>query len=473
MKTIYDPESRWIGAPPLVLSQGNKAPVAVDDALSIVADSAPVTVEVLANDIDPEGAALTLVSASAVFGTAVAEADNTVTYTPPPGFTGFDTVVYEIADDLDQRDTGQINIAVTDPVLTIDVLADNTLAVNAGAGVLQITVGAPAAFAGSYALDTGDLASGPVSLVPPAISGAPGDGAVLTAIPGLWARDPAAGTPATGWQWLRDGAEIAGATGAGYTMSIADNGLAISVRETLSDAGGQRSAESAAVSYGFLPAADGALIGWWDASDAATIVQTGGLVSSWADKSGGAALTQNAGSRQPVTGVRTLNALNVLDFDGVRFMERAETLPASGDVAFHMVLAIDATGNAFEAILAVDAANDFQIDANSATQFDGRLNAVGIGTSVNLSGGPFAGPLILSVIFDRTGTGTAEVFVSGVSRGTTSYTTALDTAATLLVMTNRSENAWADGAVAELAITGDIGRRADYHAYLAGKWGVS
>ena len=113
------------------------------------------------------------------------------------------------------------------------------------------------------------------------------------------------------------------------------------------------------------------------------------------------------------------------------------------------------------------------MDANSASQFDGRLNLVGAGTSVNLTGGPFAGAVALSIIFDRTGTGTAQVYVSGALRGQTGYTTALDAAATLYVMTNRTQNAFVNGAVCELVLTRDITNRADHHAYLAAKWGVT
>ena len=40
-------------------------------------------------------------------------------------------------------------------------------------------------------------------------------------------------------------------------------------------------------------------------------------------------------------------------------------------------------------------------------------------------------------------------------------------------MANRTRNAFADGAVAELILTGDTGNRAAYHAYLSGKWGLS
>ena len=112
------------------------------------------------------------------------------------------------------------------------------------------------------------------------------------------------------------------------------------------------------------------------------------------------------------------------------------------------------------------------VDANNNSTFDGRLNLTGIGTSVSLSGGPFAGGIILSAVFDRTGSATASVYIANQIRGTTVYTAPLDSAAALHLMSNRSLNANIDGAVAELIVTGDISNRADHHAYLASKWGL-
>ena len=55
---------------------------------------------------------------------------------------------------------------------------------------------------------------------------------------------------------------------------------------------------------------------WLDASDASTITHSSGSVSQWSDKSGNSAnATQGTGSKQPTTGTRTLNGLNVIDFD--------------------------------------------------------------------------------------------------------------------------------------------------------------
>jgi len=473
MRDILDLANRWTGTFGGAIVPGNKAPIAVDDTLSVVMDSGAVSVSVLDNDGDPEGQPLTLVSAYAALGTAVAEADNSVTYTPPPGISGFDTVVYEIADDLDQRSTGQINITITEPQLTITTLSDNTLVVSAFDGQIDLTVTDPVAFAGTTSFDTSDLAAGPVNLSPPSILGTAQNGEVLTTQAGLWAYDTAGAPLLRSWQWRRDGADITNATGTSYTVQPADSGRALSVVETQTDGFGGRSAESASLvsaGAGFDPAADPLLVAWYDAADSATL--TAGSVALWSDKAGTADLTQTSGPQQPASGSRSLNGLNVVDFSNGALLAAPLAVPASGNLALHMALVLDGTTNAFAALVALEATNDMQIDALSATQFDGRLNLAGVGTSVNLSGGPFSGPLILSAIFDRTGTGTAEVFISNVSRGSTAYTTALDADAFLHVMTNRSKNASIDGAVGELVLTEDVTNRSTHHTYLANKWGI-
>lgn len=58
------------------------------------------------------------------------------------------------------------------------------------------------------------------------------------------------------------------------------------------------------------------LSGWYDASDETTITDSSGSVSQWDDKStSGNDLGQIDGARQPTTGTRLLNGLNVLDFN--------------------------------------------------------------------------------------------------------------------------------------------------------------
>ncbi len=77
----------------------------------------------------------------------------------------------------------------------------------------------------------------------------------------------------------------------------------------------------------FSPSDIPGLILWLDASDASTIQQSGGFVSQWSDKSGaGNHATQATGSRQPQTGVATINGQNALALDGV---DDGLSLPAS------------------------------------------------------------------------------------------------------------------------------------------------
>lgn len=457
-------------------NEGDQPPIAVDDSLSVLRNAGAVTVAVLGNDVDPEGQPLTLVSAFAAVGTAVAEPDGTVTYTPPQGpaaeFNDFDTVVYEVEDVNGARDTAQINVTISDADVTVATLANNTLTVTAGPGLIDITVTDPVEFAGTYTADLRDLDQGPINLVAPTISGDVTAGTTLTAAPGLWVYDIGAGAPSQSWQWQRGGIDIPGETGANYLVQAGDVGQPLSVIETQTDGFGSR-AQSSNVLGSFSPASDTQTLGWWDAAETATITDNAGAVQIWAARDAGPDLVQTNAARRPTTGVRNVNGLNVIDFDGGDFLTQAVSLPASGDVAFHMALAIDTTANAFEAVLAVDATNDFQIDANSDTQFDGRINTAGIGAATNLAGGPYGGVMVLSVICDFTGAGQIEVFINDVSRGATAYTTPLDTAQTLNIMTNRAQNAWVNGAVLELVVSANPNTRSDYHAYLSSKWGLA
>lgn len=56
---------------------------------------------------------------------------------------------------------------------------------------------------------------------------------------------------------------------------------------------------------------------WMDASDKGTIIDSGGSVDEWISKSSVTnKATQTLSSRRPTTGTRTINGLNVIDFDG-------------------------------------------------------------------------------------------------------------------------------------------------------------
>ncbi len=90
---LTDDADVWITVVPV-----NDEPVASDDSAS-TAPGTPVTINVLANDSDPDGDTL-LVDWTwpASNGTVTINANGTVTYTPNPGFQGIDSFYYSIHD---------------------------------------------------------------------------------------------------------------------------------------------------------------------------------------------------------------------------------------------------------------------------------------------------------------------------------------------------------------------------------------
>jgi subtilisin family serine protease/subtilisin-like proprotein convertase family protein len=118
----------------------NNPPDAVDDSASTPEDT-PVTVAVLANDRDPDGDPLTVTAVSAQNGTAVINADNTVTFTPAANFFGTASFTYTISDGRGGSDsaTATVRVApVQDPPVAVDDSAtafrDTPLVFNGSAG---------------------------------------------------------------------------------------------------------------------------------------------------------------------------------------------------------------------------------------------------------------------------------------------------------------------------------------------------
>lgn len=96
---------------------GNQPPSAVDDARGTAFQS-PVTVDVIANDWDPDGDTVRLTNGNPVVtppanGTAVRLSDSTLRYTPNAGFRGVDQFRYQATDGLPGgTDTAWVRIRV-------------------------------------------------------------------------------------------------------------------------------------------------------------------------------------------------------------------------------------------------------------------------------------------------------------------------------------------------------------------------
>jgi len=109
----------------------NQSPVAVDDAGVITDADTPVTIDVLLNDLDPDGNPISLISFGATTtngGTVSRDNNNTpenltddsLIYTPPEDFAGTDTITYTISDGLGAADIGNVNITVAGDNLLVN-----------------------------------------------------------------------------------------------------------------------------------------------------------------------------------------------------------------------------------------------------------------------------------------------------------------------------------------------------------------
>jgi CshA-type fibril repeat protein len=91
----------------------NGPPVAADDAATTPEDQA-VTIEVLANDSDPNGDALSVsISGAPAHGAATANGDGTVSYQPAADFVGEDAFVYTVEDGRGGSDSATVRVTVT------------------------------------------------------------------------------------------------------------------------------------------------------------------------------------------------------------------------------------------------------------------------------------------------------------------------------------------------------------------------
>ncbi len=136
----------------------NEAPVAANDARSVAEDES-ITIDVLANDSDPENDTLSLVSAlprSPRWGTATVDTStNHISYTPRANYHGADSFIYRAQDDGSPRlsSTAIVSItvnAVNDAPEFASAMVERSIAESAEEGD---SVGAPVT---ATDIDTGD-----------------------------------------------------------------------------------------------------------------------------------------------------------------------------------------------------------------------------------------------------------------------------------------------------------------------------
>jgi VCBS repeat-containing protein len=110
----------------ITITPVNDAPIAVDDTATTPEDTA-VVLNLVANDSDVDSSTLSIVSLSApLHGSAVLNADGTVTYTPDANYFGTDSFTYRSNDgQTDSANVATVSITIT-PVNDAPIAVDDT-----------------------------------------------------------------------------------------------------------------------------------------------------------------------------------------------------------------------------------------------------------------------------------------------------------------------------------------------------------
>ncbi|MGY5865609.1 MAG: Ig-like domain-containing protein, partial [Candidatus Thorarchaeota archaeon] len=119
----------------------NQAPVANDDSATTNED-VPITIDVLANDVDADGDTLVIDSVGpASYGT-VAIAAGMITYTPDADFYGTDSFSYTVSDGKGGTDTATVTITVN-PVIDAPIAVDDFYTTDEDTDLSTYTAGIP------------------------------------------------------------------------------------------------------------------------------------------------------------------------------------------------------------------------------------------------------------------------------------------------------------------------------------------
>ena len=113
----------------------DEAPVAVDDTASATEDGSAVTIDVLANDSDPEGMQLSLTAVTQPANGSAVMVGTNVEYTPSAGYYGSDAFTYTVSDVNSNSSIGNVTISVaadSDPTVQTDTIAIQFIPIDGG-----------------------------------------------------------------------------------------------------------------------------------------------------------------------------------------------------------------------------------------------------------------------------------------------------------------------------------------------------
>jgi hypothetical protein len=223
---------------------------------------------------------------------------------------------------------------------------------------------------------------------------------------------------------------------------------------------------------------------WLDASDTATITESGGAVSQWDDKSGnGRNVTQGTGAAQPTTNLNSINGKNVLRFDGGDVMSGSMAIDVGTVTVFVVARETSNVNFAGFFVLAPSSGDDQSTDnsvVTSAFQLTTIFNAqrkntnATIVSSVNIT--PFG-----VYVARFSSNGLCEVFSNTVIGGTATASSTFGNSTTALVggryqAGNISGSFRLNGDIAEIIVYPTTLTNNEMNVvgiYLSQKWGLN
>lgn len=227
----------------------------------------------------------------------------------------------------------------------------------------------------------------------------------------------------------------------------------------------------------FSPSDIAGLALWLDASDAATITQSAGAVSQWNNKvSGWSHAIQASGVNQPITGSRTLNGLNVIDFDGLLHRMDFTAYPSRANGYTYFFVVIPDTAAAFPR----------NIIGGSAPAGTGGLNVrlatttlrqqiVRTNQAVLLSGGTNISTATAIIVAGQSSSAGNAVYNNGVPDGSNATNAAYSVDVVDNLGHSNTVNLF-DGVMAENLVYTGVLSNANKNlvgAYLSAKWGIT
>lgn len=216
----------------------------------------------------------------------------------------------------------------------------------------------------------------------------------------------------------------------------------------------------------FVPTDISGLQLWLDASDTSTITEAGGSVSQWDDKSGNSNnVVQGTAAKQPTTGTRTLNSLNVLDFDGGDNM--TVTLPSviSQPGTIFVVGQFDLTGTAqyfYDSVTAANRVLAFRQSTDVIFMF--------AGASLTKAGETSVAPYLIACEYNTT---SSELVLNGVSAA--SGNAGSNSFQSFKLGSRYTDASYLDGFIAEFLFYDSVLSVSDYSSvqtFLSDKWGL-